>query len=348
MKAESSKLESANYITSSRAAQLSQYSQDYVGQLCRGGSIECKRVSGEWKVELTSLLAYKKRFNPDRATIVPQEDLGNSIDKNNEEQETVIGSNSDDMYISSQVAAKRTGYSQDYIGQLARSGSVKAKKVGRKWFIDQDSLTEHKDHNDTLLAAVQAEAVGVISAPQRIVSKHLLHDLDIHKHDSIHTIPIVTYKHDDGSLVPGTAMPISTVEPLVPEVKSMPVMAATSTPIKRRDLRSRPIYKKETARYNPENQASSAMVSITFNDENTDGPKGHFNSLAKICVSTISLVSIVLIFASIAIPEVYHTHITKFANSVGITIDNKSINSTELGKKLLNTTSAKITYKKIK
>jgi len=209
---------SATYVTSSRAAQLSGYSQDYVGQLCRSGSVECKRVAGEWQVLLSGLLAYKKRFNPGYAEGTSalsqhthQDDVGTS------DMEKIAEDATDDGYVSSATAAEKTGYSQDYIGQLARGGAVKAKKVGRRWFVDLASVLEHKKHNDSLLAALQTESVGLARPPKHehkaVDSECVQQDQCINKREheiqsdagtniAIRTLSHVTYHRDDGSLIP--------------------------------------------------------------------------------------------------------------------------------------------------
>lgn len=43
-------------------------------------------------------------------------------------------------YISSRRAAKQHGYHSDYIGQLVRAGKVDGQKVGRAWYVDEESL----------------------------------------------------------------------------------------------------------------------------------------------------------------------------------------------------------------
>lgn len=43
-------------------------------------------------------------------------------------------------YISSRRAAELTGYAKDYIGQLARAGKVPGTRVGRSWYVDEESL----------------------------------------------------------------------------------------------------------------------------------------------------------------------------------------------------------------
>lgn len=45
-------------------------------------------------------------------------------------------------YISSKRAAKESGYAQDYIGQLIRQGKLQAERVGRSWYVSEQSLKE--------------------------------------------------------------------------------------------------------------------------------------------------------------------------------------------------------------
>ncbi len=47
-------------------------------------------------------------------------------------------------YISSARAAKLVGYTKDYVGQLARAGKVRATRVGRSWYITEESIRTHK------------------------------------------------------------------------------------------------------------------------------------------------------------------------------------------------------------
>ncbi|HEY4502337.1 MAG TPA: hypothetical protein VJH21_00705 [Candidatus Paceibacterota bacterium] len=47
-------------------------------------------------------------------------------------------------YVSSRRAARISGYTKDYIGQLCRAGALPAKMVGRNWYIDEDALKEHR------------------------------------------------------------------------------------------------------------------------------------------------------------------------------------------------------------
>lgn len=47
-------------------------------------------------------------------------------------------------YVSTKQAAADSGYTTDYIGQLARGGKIRAVKAHRAWFVDPHSVAEHK------------------------------------------------------------------------------------------------------------------------------------------------------------------------------------------------------------
>lgn len=48
-------------------------------------------------------------------------------------------------YVKATQLAKRLKYTTDYIGQLCRAGKVKAKLVGRTWYVNPESIAEHKN-----------------------------------------------------------------------------------------------------------------------------------------------------------------------------------------------------------
>lgn len=53
---------------------------------------------------------------------------------------TVDGKN----YVKAGVIARELGYTGDYVGQLCRAGKVDAQLVGRSWYVNEDSLNNHK------------------------------------------------------------------------------------------------------------------------------------------------------------------------------------------------------------
>jgi hypothetical protein len=65
-------------------------------------------------------------------------------------------------YISAKRAAREHSYTMDYIGQLIRGGKLVGKKVGRAWYVEQDSLTSY------LNSLLKAEVGKVDDAPTQL------------------------------------------------------------------------------------------------------------------------------------------------------------------------------------
>ena len=175
------------YVSSKRAAELSQYAQDYIGQLARSGQIEATRVGGLWYVLMDSLNSYQASPEVGK-TLIHKERSPSSEDSN------VLVSFDGKDYISASRASKLTGYNQDYIGQLARTGKVLARQVGNRWYIDREGIQVHKREKDALLAAVQASSVGVPS--HEIVSDTFA---ELPKSEDT---PLLTYTLDHSDLTP--------------------------------------------------------------------------------------------------------------------------------------------------
>ena len=156
------------YVSSKRASKISGYAQDYIGQLSRSGQIEAQRIGGLWYVSMDSLLGYRKEapLNQDLQTLiaVPSGDEQPPLTASADVDSFVSFDGKD--YISASRASKVTGYNQDYVGQLARSGQILARQVGNRWYVDRVGIINHKNEKDALLAAVQAESVGI---PEQVV-----------------------------------------------------------------------------------------------------------------------------------------------------------------------------------
>jgi len=60
-------------------------------------------------------------------------------------------------YISANRAAKKLGYTQDHIGALIRSGKVSGKMIGRSWYVDPKSLSDHKKNRKVKLTKTKSE-----------------------------------------------------------------------------------------------------------------------------------------------------------------------------------------------
>lgn len=146
-------VEGKEYVSVRKAAEVSGYARDYVGQMARGGLIQAQRIGGLWYVDLSSLEAYQKDTADAPVRIPPQQAQKTS--------DAVVSLDGRD-YISASRAASITGYNQDYIGQLARGGKILSRQIGNRWYVEREALLAHKNQKDSLLASVQAESVGLV------------------------------------------------------------------------------------------------------------------------------------------------------------------------------------------
>ena len=170
------------YVTSKIAAKEVGYSQDYVGQLARGGEIMAERSGGLWYVNLESLRTHKAHAREDEEKPSVKREKKTDTD-------SVVTFDAKE-FISSKRAAKITGYSQDYVTQLARSGKILSRRISNRWYVYKDQLIEHKNHNDALLASVQAESVGLTKTPTQNAERDYSSD------------PELTYFTDNKDLAP--------------------------------------------------------------------------------------------------------------------------------------------------
>ena len=175
------------FISSKRASELSGYAQDYIGQLARGGLIEARRIGGLWFVFMDSLQGYKTKAEEYKPQ-PPQH-------QQSSDPETLINFDGKD-YVSAARASKLTGYHQDYVGQLARSGTILSRQVGNRWYVEKEGLLSHKNEKDALLGAVQAESVGIVrKEPPEVLERAPEPIAEVEESQ-------VTYTQDDADLIP--------------------------------------------------------------------------------------------------------------------------------------------------
>ncbi|MBA3733088.1 tail fiber domain-containing protein [Patescibacteria group bacterium] len=70
-------------------------------------------------------------------------------------------------FISTKEVSTLTGYSQDYIGQLSRSKKVDSRRIGRVWYISEESILKYKNSPSdfgTTVQAVETEISRVVSS----------------------------------------------------------------------------------------------------------------------------------------------------------------------------------------
>lgn len=186
-------VDNIEYVSSRRAAEISGYAQDYIGQLARGGAIDAKRIGGLWYISASSLESHKKKSE----TVSPEQSVAKK--ETQRELDTIISFEGRD-YVSAARAAKISGYNQDYVGQLARSGKILSRQVGSRWYVDRESLLAHKKEKDALLAALQSESVG-------LAGKDVVNDTQ-QQAANAEASPFFTYKSDNRDLIPTLAPPL--------------------------------------------------------------------------------------------------------------------------------------------
>ncbi|PIT96634.1 hypothetical protein COT82_02055 [Candidatus Campbellbacteria bacterium CG10_big_fil_rev_8_21_14_0_10_35_52] len=54
------------YISSKRAAKLTGYSVDYIGQMCRSGNMDCRLIGRNWYVKETAVVEQRKSFKKEQ------------------------------------------------------------------------------------------------------------------------------------------------------------------------------------------------------------------------------------------------------------------------------------------
>ncbi len=158
------------FISAKRASEISGYTADYIGQLCRLKKLENRRIGKAWFVAENSLLEHIKNstLKPSERP-VPTPTLKSStqvLPSSYFSPTPILGLKPEQeiFYVSAKRASEITGYTQDYIGQLCRSNNLDCKQVGKRWFISEVSLLEHKENT-------AKKERGVIYFPPTVLPK---------------------------------------------------------------------------------------------------------------------------------------------------------------------------------
>lgn len=139
-------------------------------------------------------------------------------------------------YVKASVAAKRFHYTSDYIGQLCRGKKIDARLVGRTWFVNPNTIEEHKQnkHKKNSSTLTETHSVNVT----------LSRDADIEretKPNRVQVLPTVTNKtakalsiNDNTGSVPNTRLAVqyeSDEESLIPQITHKQTMKPHALPV---------------------------------------------------------------------------------------------------------------------
>ncbi|MBX4199175.1 hypothetical protein KW800_02830 [Candidatus Parcubacteria bacterium] len=155
-------IDGEKFISAKRAGLDLGYSADYIGQLARSGAVSGKMVGRTWFVSRRSLLRYRKDNGSEKSIKLGRPALG--------KKEIYING---EKFISSIVAARESGYTTDYVGQLIRGGVVEGKMMGRAWYVSRKSLLAYKKQNSFSAKLPQELVITAPSLPViRSVNKY--------------------------------------------------------------------------------------------------------------------------------------------------------------------------------
>lgn len=111
-------------------------------------------------------------------------------------------------YVKASVAAKEFKYTADYVGQLCRAKKIDARLVGRTWFVNPESLVEHKSNKYSSLKtdsktseestdiSINIKAVSPVLTSK--AAKSINHSLPTNETRSLR----VSYEQDEETLIP--------------------------------------------------------------------------------------------------------------------------------------------------
>ncbi len=124
-------------------------------------------------------------------------------------------------YVKASVIARELGYTADYVGQLCRSHRVRAKLVGRSWFVDRDSIAQHKT---TRYRSTQTKAKESLKEEVRFRLEQTANPVQSSPHYYRTTgKPSFTYVNDESELIP--------IVQKTPKVGTLAVGLADAVPV---------------------------------------------------------------------------------------------------------------------
>lgn len=141
-------------------------------------------------------------------------------------------------YLKASVAAKQFGYTSDYVGQLCRGGKVRARLIGRAWFVDPSSIEEYQQGkyqdsedsdepsrtNDTARKTkTSRRSVKVRISNKAVTSLHTQKLAQVRNSRTLH----VNYEPDESELFP--TLRVRESSPVTASVGDRPMKSGSKT-----------------------------------------------------------------------------------------------------------------------
>lgn len=124
-----------------------------------------------------------------------------------------------EKYIKASVIAEKLGYTADYVGQLCRSNQVDATLVGRSWYVNEKSISQHKKSRYRSTLSKSKESVRKIAEERTVFRKHSYSSKNAsYKQDDSDLMPVIIKKNEPEKTVKED-ISIRDIEPIKAENK---------------------------------------------------------------------------------------------------------------------------------
>ena len=97
-------------------------------------------------------------------------------------------------YVKAAVAAEKTGYTTDYVGQLCRAGKLDSHLIGRSWYVNIDELGSHRSHAKRAVRVKAREQVRKAIEEQKRLEEERAREKALERR--------IKYEEDDTELIP--------------------------------------------------------------------------------------------------------------------------------------------------
>ena len=182
-------------------------------------------------------------------------------------------------YTRASTAAKKFGYTSDYIGQLCRGKQIDARLVGRSWYVNIDSITEYRKQKHVKRKSRKAKKKSEISINKgvnKVQVEKPLHAETVKvtetRESSRETKVPIHYQSDERELLPRLmseqTAPVHIRE--VPAVESAPVASLEAANV--------PVYAEKSIKIKVESKkVSAAQSTLVASELPTVSLKGHID-----------------------------------------------------------------------
>lgn len=153
-------------------------------------------------------------------------------------------------FVKASVAARQAGYTADYVGQLARAGSIPARLVGRTWYVDADVLRTHR---------VEKKRAARVKAREQVKQALAERKKNTGEEEGWKSHAISKYERDQADLIPAVPERSVAVHPTADESTGKEVSAEVEH-IEEESDEGETTYKAVAVRQLPTDAKSSAST----------------------------------------------------------------------------------------